>query len=362
MRRHLPEGSVFVVVIDPSIEQGAQRRGIAVALANGRYLVGPDNGVLSWPWRAGASGPSADRETRPSSARTTRPPRPRRLLPRGRVPRTRIFPPFAEIGPEQKDWVKLPANKVERTATSSARSSPRSTPLRQPLDDIRIEDLAPTGSIPSGTRLRFVLGDKRDRRAAGANVQQGQGRRAARLLELAPAASRSPSTWATPPRPTRRSPARQRHGLDRALVASGASYNRPPLNRPQRAARHRPDPLEHRRIPHVLRQAVLVPLVKLLGDDGELEQRKRGIEKNVPRISSPSSPHTASPAPCAADSPEGASARTPSPETPAGRRPGPSSRASSPDPCAGPRGSPSPSRARSRPSWPSRRLARRCRT
>ena len=52
--RRYPEGSVHVVVVDPGV--GTARRALA-AEADGRFLVGPDNGVLSWAlreaWRAG---------------------------------------------------------------------------------------------------------------------------------------------------------------------------------------------------------------------------------------------------------------------------------------------------------------------
>jgi S-adenosylmethionine hydrolase len=40
-----PAGSVFVVVVDPGV--GTARRAIAARLANGSFLVGPDNGVLT---------------------------------------------------------------------------------------------------------------------------------------------------------------------------------------------------------------------------------------------------------------------------------------------------------------------------
>jgi S-adenosylmethionine hydrolase len=52
--RRYPEGTVHVVVVDPGV--GTSRRAL-VAEADGRLLVGPDNGVLSWAlreaWRAG---------------------------------------------------------------------------------------------------------------------------------------------------------------------------------------------------------------------------------------------------------------------------------------------------------------------
>jgi S-adenosylmethionine hydrolase len=43
--RLYPPGSVHVVVVDPGV--GTRRRAVAVR-ADGRFLVGPDNGVLSW--------------------------------------------------------------------------------------------------------------------------------------------------------------------------------------------------------------------------------------------------------------------------------------------------------------------------
>ena len=47
---YMPEG-VHVAVVDPDV--GAQRRAVALALADGRRLVGPDNGVLSLAAAAG---------------------------------------------------------------------------------------------------------------------------------------------------------------------------------------------------------------------------------------------------------------------------------------------------------------------
>ena len=48
---YLPVG-VHVAVVDPQV--GTERRGVAVRCADGRILVGPDNGLLSLAWeRAG---------------------------------------------------------------------------------------------------------------------------------------------------------------------------------------------------------------------------------------------------------------------------------------------------------------------
>jgi S-adenosyl-L-methionine hydrolase (adenosine-forming) len=45
---YLPEG-VHMAVVDPQV--GTERRGIAVRCADGRLLVGPDNGLLSLAWQ-----------------------------------------------------------------------------------------------------------------------------------------------------------------------------------------------------------------------------------------------------------------------------------------------------------------------
>jgi S-adenosyl-L-methionine hydrolase (adenosine-forming) len=48
--RYLPRG-VHLAVVDPGV--GSDRRGVALRLADGRLLVGPDNGLLSLAGRAG---------------------------------------------------------------------------------------------------------------------------------------------------------------------------------------------------------------------------------------------------------------------------------------------------------------------
>ena len=55
---YLPVG-VHVAVVDPQV--GTERRGVAVRCADGRILVGPDNGVLSLAWeRAGGAVEAVD--------------------------------------------------------------------------------------------------------------------------------------------------------------------------------------------------------------------------------------------------------------------------------------------------------------
>ena len=44
--RYFPVGSVFLCVVDPGV--GSARRAVALA-AHGRYFVGPDNGLFTYP-------------------------------------------------------------------------------------------------------------------------------------------------------------------------------------------------------------------------------------------------------------------------------------------------------------------------
>jgi S-adenosylmethionine hydrolase len=100
-----PAGSVFVVVVDPGV--GTPRRAIAARLANGSFLVGPDNGVLSTTLER--YGPAEVRDVKD------------RGLMRGDVSTTfhgrDVFAPvgahlaagtaFEEVGPVITDWVRL---------------------------------------------------------------------------------------------------------------------------------------------------------------------------------------------------------------------------------------------------------------
>src|SRR5256714_3763034 len=55
---YLPVG-VHVAIVDPQV--GTERRGVAVRCADGRILVGPDNGLLSLAWeRAGGAVEAVD--------------------------------------------------------------------------------------------------------------------------------------------------------------------------------------------------------------------------------------------------------------------------------------------------------------
>jgi S-adenosyl-L-methionine hydrolase (adenosine-forming) len=47
---YMPEDAVYVAVVDPGV--GTERRSIAVEVASGALLVGPDNGLLSLAWTA----------------------------------------------------------------------------------------------------------------------------------------------------------------------------------------------------------------------------------------------------------------------------------------------------------------------
>ncbi len=155
-----PEGTVFVVVIDPGV--GTERKGIAVELANGRYLVGPDNGVLSlamarWGVRSvrEIANPAFQREHHGETfhGRDV-------FAPAGAFLAIGA-PPYAAIGPEQRDWVKLPPNKVERIGESVRGVVAKiDEPFGNVWTNIRLEDLAPSGVLPPGARFRFVIGDR----------------------------------------------------------------------------------------------------------------------------------------------------------------------------------------------------------
>jgi S-adenosylmethionine hydrolase len=155
-----PVGTVFVVVIDPGV--GTGRKGIAVELANGRYLVGPDNGVLSlamerWGVKAvrEIANPAFQREHQSETFHG------RDVFSPAGAFLAIGAPPFAEIGPEQKEWVKLPAGKVERAGNAlHAVVAKIDDPYGNLWTNIRPEDLAPLGSLPFGSRLRFLVGEK----------------------------------------------------------------------------------------------------------------------------------------------------------------------------------------------------------
>jgi S-adenosyl-L-methionine hydrolase (adenosine-forming) len=60
---YLPSQAVVLAVVDPGV--GTSRRAVAVGTADGRHLVGPDNGLLSLAWRAGGGATEATEVTSP---------------------------------------------------------------------------------------------------------------------------------------------------------------------------------------------------------------------------------------------------------------------------------------------------------
>jgi S-adenosylmethionine hydrolase len=107
-----PPGTVFVVVVDPGV--GTARKPIAVQLANGSYLVGPDNGVLSL-----AMAKHGVKEVRTiddprfklSSVSTTF--HGRDVFAPSGAHLALGSPPFAEVGPVWNGYVKLAPRRVE---------------------------------------------------------------------------------------------------------------------------------------------------------------------------------------------------------------------------------------------------------
>jgi S-adenosyl-L-methionine hydrolase (adenosine-forming) len=47
--RYMPDEAVFLAIVDPGV--GTARRPVAIATTTGRFLVGPDNGLLEQSWR-----------------------------------------------------------------------------------------------------------------------------------------------------------------------------------------------------------------------------------------------------------------------------------------------------------------------
>lgn len=103
-----PPGTVFCAVVDPGV--GTARRAIAVELENGRFLVGPDNGLLS-----GAIERHGAREVRAienrAFFRAGAPPSTtfhgRDIFAPAAAHIARGDPPFGTIGPRIEDWKRL---------------------------------------------------------------------------------------------------------------------------------------------------------------------------------------------------------------------------------------------------------------
>jgi hypothetical protein len=103
-----PEQTVFCVVVDPGVR--SSRRAIAAYVDN-KYLLGPDNGVLSWALRNEPSPQVRSIDTAEVFRDAPRPP-----------PHTDIFGPaaayiasgkrFAAIGPAISDFMVLPFPKT----------------------------------------------------------------------------------------------------------------------------------------------------------------------------------------------------------------------------------------------------------
>lgn len=114
--RTFPPGTVHVAVVDPGV--GGPRAGLA-ARADGRFFVGPDNGVLEW----------ALRETRSPERRRIENPRLHLPAVSATFHGRDVFAPvaaylsqgnrFERVGPRVQDWVQLPWPEPERTAAGA---------------------------------------------------------------------------------------------------------------------------------------------------------------------------------------------------------------------------------------------------
>ncbi len=155
-----PEGTVFVAVVDPGV--GTPRRAIVVRLANGRWLVGPDNGVLSLAMaRHGVDWVRAieDRRfLRPEISSTFH----------GRdvfAPTAGHLaigsPPPADVGPVVEDWIRVEPRPVVLVPGPPPALEARVVALDEPFGnvwtDVGPADLERLGARPE--RLVFRLGD-----------------------------------------------------------------------------------------------------------------------------------------------------------------------------------------------------------
>jgi len=163
-----PEKTVFVVVVDPGV--GTARRGIAVELANGRYLVGPDNGVLSlamqrWGVRhvREIASPAFQREHQSETFHG------RDVFAPCGAHLALGAPPFDRVGPEVTTWVKLPASAAVAVRASGdasaaivaldARVAKIDDPFGNLWTNVTEADLAPVATA-YGERLVFDFGGK----------------------------------------------------------------------------------------------------------------------------------------------------------------------------------------------------------
>jgi S-adenosylmethionine hydrolase len=154
-----PPGAVFVAVVDPGV--GTARRPIAIALANGSTLVGPDNGVLSLAAaRYGARSVRAieDRRFMRGAVSTTF--HGRDVFAPAAAHLARGEPRFEEIGPEVGSWVKLAPQRARPLPGGGLEG--RVVAIDEPFGNIwtNIEpaDLASLGIAP-GARLAFAFGE-----------------------------------------------------------------------------------------------------------------------------------------------------------------------------------------------------------
>lgn len=149
-----PRGTAFVAVVDPGV--GTARKSIAVELANGCFLIGPDNGVLSLAMAK--YGVASVREItnrdyqRKHESETFH----------GRdvfspcAAHLAAGDPFEKVGPELKEWVKLDfpsARKLETGAIEAVVAK-----IDDPYGNVWTN--AENDGVAPGTKLTFSFGEK----------------------------------------------------------------------------------------------------------------------------------------------------------------------------------------------------------
>lgn len=154
-----PPGTVFVGVVDPGV--GTSRRAIAARLADGSFLVGPDNGLLT----------EAIERHGPAEVRALENPAFFRPDPDPTFHGRDLFSPagghlaagrpFAQAGPVVTDWVRLPRQVARREGDALLGAVVSiDEPFGNVWTDVPAALLAELGAAPGKARLSVQVGGR----------------------------------------------------------------------------------------------------------------------------------------------------------------------------------------------------------
>lgn len=114
---YFPKGSIFLVVVDPGV--GTSRSLLAVR-SGGHFLLGPDNGVLEWSLRGGASSTIRKIENRRRAGTPSATFHGRDILAPWAAALARDPKAFSKIGPRVSELRKLSCPPVQKTSSRLA--------------------------------------------------------------------------------------------------------------------------------------------------------------------------------------------------------------------------------------------------